>query len=206
MRPSRGQRPIPALLLSYLMRGLHRSRAAGRGHRCRLPSRWRPHTVHSVHARCVFAWCAPVERPAGGLRSCPGASTLSATTPSMSITVPPRWRMVSRRFEVGTRHHRDGVGRCGIGAARGRRDAVCHDQVDWKACRRLWWVTLLQRGVFDDVTMAMMVRLAPEEASARTSQLEARGRAFFETEALAIECAQGESGRSRVAASVRRRR
>jgi hypothetical protein len=67
-------------------------------------------------------------------------------------------------------------------------------------------VTLLQRGVFDDVTMAMMVHLAPEEASARTSQLEARGRAFFETDALAIECAQGESGRPRVAASVRRRR
>jgi hypothetical protein len=47
--------------------------------------------------------------------------------------------------------------------------------------------------VFDDVAMAMMVHLVPEEACARTSQLEARVRAFCGAEALAVECAHGVS-------------
>lgn len=43
------------------------------------------------------------------------------------------------------------------------------------------------------MTMAMMVHPAPEEACARTSRLEARVGAFFEADALAIECAHGVS-------------
>jgi hypothetical protein len=69
-------------------------------------------------------------------------------------------------------HHRGGLGRRGIGAARGRRDTGCGVKLIATPAEKIRWEqgAAATKGVFGDVVMAMLVHPAAAETSACSSR------------------------------------